>query len=69
VVLPLRRPLSDQIRWEFKTALGFNQARYGRLGPQHFRQYLPGGQVIETLHPPKVIDPRIYERHRAHQVS
>lgn len=49
------------ISWEFQiTNQGF-VSRYGKLGSEFFRQYLPFGIEDTTAHPPKKIDPRLYE--------
>lgn len=53
-----KRPLP--ITWDFQIqAQGF-VSRFGHLGEDFYRQYLPFGVLDDQAHPPKKILPQLY---------
>jgi hypothetical protein len=55
------KSLQDLISWEFQIGVGGMIARYGQYAGAFYRQYLPGGIAFPAKHPPKKIDPSLYE--------
>ncbi len=53
---------NNLIAWNFQIADQGFITRYGVAGPNYYKQFLPGGLVVPELHPPKRIDPRLYQR-------
>jgi len=56
------RPSSSAgIIWDFSvTEQGF-VARYGHMGQEYFKQFMPYGLEITARHPPQRIDRKVYE--------
>jgi hypothetical protein len=52
-----RRP---RITWQFQLAEQGSSSRYGVLGFDYYKQYLPGGLVLPIVHPPKRISEQLY---------
>lgn len=53
-------PLEDVIEWQFHVAEQHYHARYGTYHNRYWKQFLPGGNIITPLHPPKAITKGVY---------
>lgn len=62
MALPTLKPLEDRITWDFTAQRGEWSYRYGRLGPDHYRQLLVNGKPASGLYPPQRITKDLYQR-------
>lgn len=53
-------PAPDPITWDFTVNEQGFMSRYGRLGEEFYKQFLPLGLPDPSKHPPKRIIPRLY---------
>jgi hypothetical protein len=53
--------LQELITWTFTVSGQTMVARYGRLGPDYYKQYLPAGLPVPERHPPRRISKLMYE--------
>jgi len=53
--------LEGQIEWQFLVERRVNRVRYGTYGIFFYKQFLPGGIVLSTPHPPRKIPKKLYE--------
>ncbi len=53
--------LQRAITWDFTINEGAFVARYGKLGEDHYRQFLPAGIPNPALHPPRKIHEALYQ--------
>ncbi len=49
------------IKWEFQISLQGFVTRYGVMGGEYYRQYLPFGVRDDIAHPPKRIDAKLFQ--------
>jgi hypothetical protein len=55
------KPSPGGIIWDFSVTEQGYVARYGHMGPEYYKQFMPYGLEITTRHPPQRIDREVYE--------
>lgn len=58
---PILPSFKNPIVWDFTIAEQLNVSRYGHSGADYFKQFLPFGIEVSTMHPPQRILQRTYE--------
>lgn len=66
---PDRTPISEQIAWQFVISEQMHSTRYGTHHGRFWKQYLPGGAIINGRFPPKVITQEHYELAERHKTD
>ena len=54
------RRLQDQIEWKFTAVFASQLARYGTFAGGFYKQFLPAGIDVPSIHPPRRIDEKVY---------
>lgn len=64
MVTPSKQSLEDIIDWRFVIFEQHNGARYGTYNGKFWKQFMPAGNIISTLHPPKTVPKQVYDMAR-----
>lgn len=62
MAIPTQKALDQRITWDFERSRGEWFYRYGRLGPDHYRQLLVNGKPASGLYPAQRISKDLYDR-------